>query len=104
MFDNSTLGIYKNLAALRQNPAFLNADIEFPSEDNNVLAYIRTDGSRQYLVVMHFGQNPTTVTINNHSLGFVEAATKGTYKRLHKKIDVRNIFLNRGDGLVVQLL
>ena len=103
-FENSTLGIYKNLARLRQNPAFLNAAITFPSEDDNTLIYIRTHGSVRFLVVIHFGQNPTTISFqNNQGLGFVEAATKRMFPTFHQKIDLGRISLNAGDGLVIRL-
>lgn len=104
MYENSTLGFYKNLARLRQNTAFLNAKIEFASDDDNILAYIRSNGSKQFLIVIHFGQNPVTVSLSTgHQSGFVVAATGKIFDRLHKVIDTQNIPLERGDGLVILL-
>ena len=102
--SNSTLGIYKSLAKLRQNPAFLNNRIEFPAEDDNILTYTRSSGSHKYLVVINFGQNQITVSLDaGHPSGTVVAATGGMYYALNKNIDLKTVPLNRGDGLVIRL-
>lgn len=102
---NSTLSIYKTLAKLRQSSAFLNAEIEFASEDDNVLSYVRSDGTQKFLVVINFGQKAEIVSLaSEYKSGPVVAATTRIFDRLYKVIDTQNMLLERGDGMVIHLL
>ena len=101
---NSTLSIYKRLAALRQDPAFLNANIEHLAghpDDSNILAYSRSDGTNKYVVVINFG---TLATCSLDRKGIVKVATKWFHDLEGQTVGLSDIVLGKGDGLVLKLL
>ena len=103
----STLSIYKRLAALRQEAAFLNANVELLEgelDDRNILAYIRSDGTQRYIVVMNFGYSTSFSLDKDHTKGVVKVATKRLHNIEGQGVDLNDISLEKGDGLVIQLV
>ena len=98
--------IYKTLAKLRKSPAFLNKDIQIlPLDDEDMIAFIRSDGIEKYLVVIQIGGDAAEgLPVVAHKSGYVVVATGGAFDRLHTTIDLGNIQLKKGDGLVIHVL
>ncbi|XP_052796227.1 maltase A3-like [Mya arenaria] len=104
--EGSSLLLYKELASLRQNPAFMNSKIDIPDGDLNeqVLMYGRgTTRGERYLVMAFLG-NATSKQLNASSWGLqgkVVFATK--LGRRDHMVKLNNVTLNQGEGLVVHL-
>ena len=84
----------------------MNSNIEFAdqkAQNKNILAYIRSNGSEQYAVVINFGETSSVSINEKYKSGFVEVATGGIFEAFQKTIDLGSITLKKGDGLVIRL-
>lgn len=105
--QRSSLSIYKRLASLRQDPAFLNANIEFLEgipRVSDILAYMRSYGSTRYAVVINFGDTLSFSMDKYRQTAVVRVTTRRLYDQLDNIIHLKNIMLQRGDGLVLLLV
>ena len=103
----SSLSIYQRLAALRQEPAFMNPNIELTQGTNgnrNILAFIRSDGSQRFAIIINFGETTSVSIDTSQQSGVVEVATGGIFDHAGKTINLSNVTLKKGDGLVIRLL
>ena len=111
MCEKSPLQVYKKVATLRKENAFKNAQLEYSVVNENVLSYVRKDEETTYLVALNLGDEasvddyahnlsedaPTTGVVVVDSGGVSEDIESGKF------VDLRNIKLESGDGLIIKL-
>ncbi|XP_050405230.2 alpha-glucosidase isoform X1 [Patella vulgata] len=104
------LKVYRALATLRQEPAFLYGSFDFRYTDDNVISYVRSaSGYSSYLVVINVGTETGTIdfkTPYDYHEGTVKVST-GNFDHedytLDSTIKLDKIILQPAEGLVILL-
>ena len=106
--------LFSALARLRQDPAFKRGEILFSYSDDDIFSYVRQiPGSGndvgRYLVVLNLGQGSSKRDYSVSPVG----ATKGVVvqgtcsvigKVKDKEVELTDLELSPGDGLVIRLV
>lgn len=102
--STSSLNLYKSLAKLRQQDAFQNAAILLPeAATHNVLVFVRGNSDTgRYVVALNLGKTSQSIDVTpiGYREGTVEFSTK---LRGKQKINLTNINLDVGEGIVIHL-
>lgn len=108
MSTKSHLKLFRELALLREDPIFQTRDLDYAVITDNIFSFVRKHGEQQtVLVAMNIGQ---VDSVNNYS----ERPVHGTFGNIiittnnlvigNNRIDLRNIKLTPGQGIVVDVI
>ena len=107
----SSLQLYSELTALRTEPSFLKGNMRVTVRNEEVFSFTRHVTSRHptYLVALNLGDKPSTDdhTVADSNILFKCGDVVMTSCNLHLEtgshIDITNLTLNAGQGIVVKL-
>ncbi|KAL8613545.1 hypothetical protein ACOMHN_007588 [Nucella lapillus] len=106
----TTLQLYAALAKLRQNLVFQQGELLFSVSNQNIFSYVRQLPSRattRYLIVLNLGQEESTDDYSgspvNCRKGVVVQSTCSLTDRRNKEIDLTELEMAPGDGLVLRI-
>ncbi len=107
----SSLQLYSELTALRSGPSFLKGDMHVIVKNAQVFSFTRhiTSGHPTYLVALNLGNTTSTDdhTVAHNNIVFKCGSVVMTSCNLHLEagshIDITNLTLNAGQGIVVKL-
>uniref|UniRef100_A0A2C9K4W5 Glycosyl hydrolase family 13 catalytic domain-containing protein n=1 Tax=Biomphalaria glabrata TaxID=6526 RepID=A0A2C9K4W5_BIOGL len=101
----TSLKMYKQLTALRKNPAFTQGSFKTALVTDDVISYQRQLGDDNFLVVLNFGKE-TTVDVSSYGglTGTVSVITPSmTSLKTGETVSLNNLKLGVGDGLVLKV-
>lgn len=104
----SSIQMYKAAADLRNQPAFLNNDIDYCVVTEEIFSYTRFGPEESYMVAINVGNNTSTedytYCASSHiNSGAVVLTTPTSTLRENDKVDLAKISLSPGEGIVVRL-
>lgn len=108
----TTIQVYRDLAALRQEPSLQYGLLTFANVTSGVLSYLRSaEDKPAYLVVIHLGKSPETHDFSrspvNRGQGSVKVVTSQAANEDRftkgKALTLSSVTLHPGDGLVIEL-